>query len=105
VLILVPHLFLLYILYEVRFIRQEKSGGSPVKAFCSVVLLSLAILTGCSSGNGLADELLETARFEEKQGNTEHATKLYEEILKKYPSSAASREAGTRMEVLKQRKP
>jgi TolA-binding protein len=76
-----------------------------VKAFCSVVLLLLTTLTACSSGDKFADELLETARFEEKQGNIEHATKLYEEILKKHPSAAASREAIMRIEFLKRRKP
>lgn len=76
-----------------------------MKAVCTTMILTLALLAGCSSGEKKAAELLETARFEEKQGNREHATKLYDEILKKYPSSPAARDAAARMGELKQQKP
>ena len=72
---------------------------------CTTLLLTLALLAGCASGEKKAAELLETARFEEKQSNLEHATKLYDEILKKYPSSPAAIEAAARMSEIRQQKP
>jgi TolA-binding protein len=69
------------------------------------MILILALLAGCSSGEKKAAELLETARFEEKQSNLEHATKLYNEILTKYPSSPAAKDAAARMGELTQQKP
>jgi Tetratricopeptide repeat len=69
------------------------------------VLLLLVLLAGCASGEKQAADLLETARFEEKQGNLEHATQLYDEILKKCPSSAAAKDATARKAELLQRKP
>jgi TolA-binding protein len=76
-----------------------------MKALCMTVMLLMAVLAGCVSGEKKAAELLETARFEEKQTNLEHATKLYEEILKKYPASPAAKEAATRMAELAHKKP
>ncbi len=63
-------------------------------------LLFIAILTatGCSRNNG--KELLETAQFEEKQHNIEHAVQLYREIVAKYPESDAARTAGERLDAL-----
>lgn len=75
-------------------------------AVCTTtMILTLALLAGCTSGEKKAAELLETARFEEKQSNLEHAAKLYDEILKKYPSSPAAKDAAARMTELTQRKP
>jgi TolA-binding protein len=74
-------------------------------ATCITMLLTLALLAGCVPGEKKAAELLETARFEEKQSNLEHATKLYDEILKKYPSSPAAIEAAARMSEIRQQKP
>lgn len=75
-------------------------------AVCTTtMILTLALLAGCTSGEKKAAELLETARFEEKQSNLEHAAKLYNEILKKYPSSPAAKDAAARMAELTQRKP
>ena len=70
-----------------------------------IALLATALLAGCTSGDKKAAELLDTAGFEEKQNNFEHAAKLYDEILKKYPGSQASKDAATRLGVLKARKP
>jgi outer membrane protein assembly factor BamD (BamD/ComL family) len=95
----------LYNLYEVRLIRQEKSGELTMKAFCTTLVLSLALLAGCTSGEKQAAELLETARFEEKQGNFEHASKLYDEILSKHPASPAAKAAAARMTEIKAKKP
>jgi len=41
--------------------------------------------TACSSNQG--KEQLGTAQFEEKQNNKEHAAKLYEEVVTKYPGT------------------
>ncbi|HBA73692.1 MAG: hypothetical protein A2X82_10705 [Geobacteraceae bacterium GWC2_55_20] len=68
-------------------------------------LMSVLLISGCKSGEKNAAELLETARFEEKQNNREHATKLYDEIIRKYPSSQASRDAAARLEEIKRPKP
>jgi len=58
---------------------------------------SLAILA-CSSGNG--EGLYETAQFEELQNNREHARKLYEEVIEKYPDSEYASKAKTRISAL-----
>ena len=76
-----------------------------MRAVCYAAILFLAMLTGCSSGDKLAAELLDTARFEEKQNNIAHAAKLYEEILKKHPSSAAAKDAAVRLGEIKQKTP
>lgn len=73
-----------------------------------IIFLTMTIMTmlaGCSSGNSRAAEIFETARFEEKQNNLEHATKLYEEIVAKYPNSPLAKEAATRLADLKRTKP
>lgn len=68
-------------------------------------LLIALLLAGCTTGEKKAAELLETARFEEKQHNREHATKLYNEIIQKYPGSQASKDAVARLDELKNPKP
>jgi TolA-binding protein len=70
-----------------------------------IALLATSMLTGCTSGEKKAAELLDTAGFEEKQNNFEHAAKLYDEILKKYPTSQAAKNASIRLSVLKSPKP
>lgn len=70
-----------------------------------ISLFSAMLLTGCTSGEKKAAELLETARFEEKQNNREHALKLYQEIISKHPASAASKAAATRLNELTPPKP
>jgi TolA-binding protein len=70
-----------------------------------MVFLATAMLAGCSSGEKKAAELLDTAGFEEKQNNFEHAAQLYDEILKKYPGSQAAQAAESRLAVIKSRKP
>lgn len=68
-------------------------------------LVTALLLTGCASEEKKAAELLDTARFEEKQNNREHATSLYNEIIRKYPASQASRDAAARLDQFKQPKP
>lgn len=66
----------------------------------AVGLILGALVLGACSGKG-AQELFETAQFEEKQHNLEHARKLYEEILAKHPQSEAAAKAKERLEALK----
>ena len=71
-----------------------------MKKILLMLLIALTLATaGCSPDNG--SQQLETARFEEKQNNKEHAIKLYEEIVKKYPGSANAKIAQERLLVLK----
>lgn len=60
---------------------------------------SLIALSGCSADNG--KQQLETAQFEEKQNNKEHAIQLYEEIVKKYPDSPHGKTAAERLAALR----
>ena len=43
-------------------------------------------------------------RFEEQQHNLEHATQIYNEIVKKYPDSEFARKANERLAELSKRK-
>lgn len=67
------------------------------------VLILLAVcctaLTACSSDQG--KQQLETAQFEEKQNNREHAIKLYEEVVSKYAGSPNAKIARERLDALK----
>jgi len=75
-----------------------------MRAWCTILAIFASLLAGCTSGDKQAAELLETARFEEKQNNLDHAAQLYNEILKKYPSSPAAKDAAARMGMLTQPK-
>lgn len=68
-------------------------------------LLFLILLAGCTSRDSRAVELFDTARFEEKQNNLEHATVLYKKIVSTYPASPLAKEALARIEALNQKKP
>lgn len=59
----------------------------------------LVALAACSGDKG--QQQLETAQFEEKQNNKEHAIKLYEEVVSKYPGSANAKIAQERLDALK----
>lgn len=56
------------------------------------------LLAACSGDK--AQELLETAEFEERQMNLPHAKQLYEEIVRSYPGSSAAQTAQTRLTQL-----
>lgn len=63
-----------------------------------LVLLCLAFtLAACSDR---AEELYETARFEEQQFNRAHAGKLYREIIEKFPDSPYAARAQERLSEL-----
>ncbi len=66
-----------------------------MKRLLVVALLVSASLLSCS-GNKAA-EMYDTARFEEKQNNKEHAIQLYREIMNKYPDSPYAGEAAERL--------
>lgn len=61
--------------------------------------LALTCLLGACTGDK-SKELFETAQFEEKQNNREHARKLYQELLTKYPSSPLVKQAEERLTTL-----
>ncbi|KJU81801.1 lipoprotein [Candidatus Magnetobacterium bavaricum] len=67
-----------------------------------VVLLAVVIvllMPGCTGKK--AQELFETAQFEEKQNNREHARQLYEEIVTKFPDSEYAGKAKERLSEIK----
>jgi len=70
-----------------------------------VILLVLMLwalgFSGCAGDKG--KELFETAQFEEKQHNLEHAKKLYGEIAQRYPGSEYARKAEDRLAALKEK--
>lgn len=57
-------------------------------------------LMGSACGPDQAAQLLETARFEERQTNRAHAKELYEQIVRQYPDSPAAKIARTRLAEL-----
>ena len=63
------------------------------------LLLFAFALPGCSGDK--AEELYNTAGFEELQNNREHALKLYEEIVDKYPDSEYAQKAEDRIAEIK----
>jgi len=65
----------------------------------AVIAVVSGLLFACSSGN--PQQLLETAQFEEKQNNREHATKLYQEIIAKHGNSSQAKLAQERLQALK----
>ena len=60
-----------------------------------ILLLAFLLLAGCAGDKG--KELFETAQFEEKQHNLEHAIQLYREIINKAPDSEYARKAEQRL--------
>ncbi len=65
-------------------------------------LLLLAV-SGCFGED--AEQMLETAKFEELQRNEAHAREIYERILTTHPDSPQAREARTRLDQLDQDSP
>ena len=68
-----------------------------------MILLMLTVcctaLSACSGDGG--KQQLETAQFEEKQNNKEHAVKLYEEVVSKHAGTPNAKIAQERLNVLK----
>ena len=74
-----------------------------MKAWILALLLSLTLVLSACSGNK-AEELYETAKLEELQNAPEHARKLYQEIMDKYPESEYAKKAEERLSALKETK-
>lgn len=68
-----------------------------------LLLLSLVLALSCCSNNN-AKELFDTAKLEERQFNPDHAKKLYQEIVNKYPDSEYAEKAKERLTALKKAK-
>lgn len=66
-----------------------------------LLLIVFIILTAAGCAGDKGKELFETAQFEEKQHNLEHAEKLYREIIEKYPGSDYAKMAEKRLAELK----
>jgi outer membrane protein assembly factor BamD (BamD/ComL family) len=65
-------------------------------------LICLGLFAGCAGDK--SKELFETAQFEEKQNNRDHARQLYQEIVDKYPDSPVAKQAQDRLVALAQKK-
>lgn len=66
--------------------------GIPAKILVlSLIIICVPVLLSCSAEN--AKDLYKTAEFEELQNNRDHANKLYNEIVKKYPESEYAEKA------------
>ena len=61
-------------------------------------MVLLGLVAACTSDK--SKELFETAQFEEKQNNQEHAKQLYQEIITKYPKSPLAKQAEERLATL-----
>lgn len=72
-----------------------------MKRLILVLLIALAF-AACSGKK--AEEIYETAQFEELQKNYVHARELYEKILKNYPNSEVAAKASERLKALEERK-
>ena len=67
------------------------------------VLMILVLAAGGCGGDG-AQEVFETAQFEERQNNPAHARELYQEILTRYPNSPYAKKAEERLRALDKKK-
>ncbi|MBW1800181.1 MAG: hypothetical protein JRJ85_05560 [Deltaproteobacteria bacterium] len=71
-----------------------------MKRVLLVCILATALAFMSCSGKK-AEEMYETAQFEELQKNYVHARQLYQDIIKKYPDSDYSKKASDRLTALK----
>lgn len=66
-------------------------------------LLALCCALALAGCGDRPRELFETAQFEERQFNADHASQLYREILEKYPDSPYAAQARERLAALPQK--
>ena len=71
-----------------------------MKIITVALLLTLTLVFSACSGNN-AEELFDTAELEELQNAKDHAIKLYQEIVDKYPESDYAQKARERLSALK----
>jgi hypothetical protein len=69
-----------------------------MKRLVAAGMIVIGLLGGC--GGDRSKELFDTAQFEEKQNNREHARQLYQEIVAKYPQSPLAKQAAERLAAL-----
>lgn len=69
-----------------------------MKRLVLLAMVLMGLFAGCAGDK--SKELFETAQFEEKQNNREHALKLYQEIVTKYPDSPVAKQAEERVAAL-----
>ena len=65
------------------------------------IMICILALSACSGNR--AEELFETAQFEELQRNHEHAMELYEEIVEKHAGSEYAKKAEDRLSELRKK--
>jgi TolA-binding protein len=82
--------------------KNVRRGGFVRQVLIMFMLAVVFSILACSGNSG--KELFETAKFEELQNNKEHATEMYEEVIKKYPKSEYAKKAEERLNVLKRNK-
>ena len=79
---------------------------SPVVAVpLAMVLLVVAWAPGCTSAERAAQDAYELAQFEQRQGNAEHARKLYEDIVAKHPETIWAEKARASLANLQSTQP
>lgn len=62
------------------------------------IALFLSALVGCFGES--AEQMMNTAKFEEVQRNYEHARQLYQRILSQHPNSPEAKQAAERLAAL-----
>ena len=72
------------------------------KTISALLIFGCLLAFSCSSAEQKANGLYETAVFEEKQFNSEHAVKLYEQIINKYPDTETAGKAQKALVRLKE---
>jgi TolA-binding protein len=77
---------------------ERRKGGRMQKTFLVLAIVLVMALPSCSGKK--AEEMLETAQFEELQTNYAHARQLYQEIMRKYPQSEYAVQAAERLDAL-----
>jgi outer membrane protein assembly factor BamD (BamD/ComL family) len=63
-----------------------------------LMLTWMLCVVACGGPN--AEELLDTARLEERQNNPAHAIELYQQIVTHYPDSEPAKTARERLQAL-----
>lgn len=65
--------------------------------FAALAVFLAWLPLACTSSDRAAQEVFELAQFEERQGNLDHARRLYGDILARYPETEWARKAQERI--------